>query len=395
VTTPDTAIPYPPPDELEAGRTSWRDALARMRDGWLANPRFQRFAARFWLTRAVARRRARGLFDLCAGFVYSQVLLACVRLDLFEQLRAGPCTVHSLAARAALPDDSMLRLLEAATALGLVERRGRGRFGLGAHGAALLGNPAVVAMIEHHALLYADLADPVALLRAGKGEALARYWAYAGAERPATLGGEAVAAYTELMSSSQPLVAHDVLDAYPLGRHRCLLDVGGGDGTFLAAAAARAPQLQCVLFDLPPVAERARARFAAAGLGARARAVGGDFRADALPPGADVVSFVRVLHDHDDATVMHLLRAARAALPPDGTLLVAEPMADTRGAEPMGAAYFGFYLLAMGKGRPRTPQEYEAMLHRSGFDRVRSIATAQPLQTRLLCARAAASRANL
>lgn len=385
--TPGNAIHYPPQDERDAGPGGWRDALARVRDRWLASAGFQRFAARFWLTRGIARRRARALFDLCAGFVYSQVLLACVRLDLFEQLRDGPRTAHALAARAALPVDAMLRLLEAAAALELVERRGE-RFGLGPHGAALLGNPGVVAMIEHHAMLYADLADPIALLRAGKGEALARYWAYAGAERPAALGGDAIAAYTELMSSSQPLVAHDVLDAYPLARHRCLLDVGGGDGTFLATAAARAPQLQCVLFDLPPVAERARSRFAAAGLGDRARAVGGDFRADALPSGADVVSFVRVLHDHDDATVLHLLRAARAALPDDGTVLIAEPMADTRGAEPMGAAYFGFYLLAMGKGRPRSPAEYTAMLQRSGFGEVRSIRTAQPLQTRLLCARA-------
>ena len=48
-----------------------------------ANPRFRRFAAAFPLTRFVARRRARALFDLCAGFVYTQVLTACVRLDLF------------------------------------------------------------------------------------------------------------------------------------------------------------------------------------------------------------------------------------------------------------------------------------------------------------------------
>ena len=44
---------------------------------------------RFPLTRPIARRRARELFDLCAGFVYSQVLLACVRLRLFEILAEG------------------------------------------------------------------------------------------------------------------------------------------------------------------------------------------------------------------------------------------------------------------------------------------------------------------
>jgi demethylspheroidene O-methyltransferase len=69
---------------------------------------------------------------------------------------------------------------------------------------------------------------------------------------------------------------------------------------------------------------------------------------------------VRVVHDHDDERVLALLRAVRAALPPGGTLLLAEPMAGTPGAQAMGDAYFGFYLLAMGSGRPRTPQRLGA-----------------------------------
>jgi len=53
------------------------------------------------------------------------------------------------------------------------------------------------------------------------------------------------------------------------------------------------------------------------------------------------------VHDHDDATVVRLLRAVRAALPPDGTALIAEPMSGQAGAGAMADAYFGFYLLAM------------------------------------------------
>ncbi len=194
--------------------------------------------------------------------------------------------------------------------------------------------------------------------------------------------------YTALMAASQPLVAGEVLDAYRLDRHRCLLDVGGGDGTFLAAAAARAPGLRLVLFDLPPVAERASERFAAQRLAGRATAVGGDFLRDSLPRGADIVSLVRILHDHDDDSALALLRAVRCALPEDGTLLVAEPMSGTRGAEPIGDAYFGFYLLAMGRGRPRTPGEIRALLREAGFARSHLVPTHTPLLTRLIVARA-------
>ena len=112
--------------------------------------------------------------------------------------------------------------------------------------------------------------------------------------------------------------------------------------------------LRVKLFDLPAVATRAQARFARAGFADRAEAFGGSFLSDPLPRGADVISLVRVLHDHDDAAVMQALRAVREALPEGGVILIAEPFAGTPGAEAMGDGYFGFYLLAMGQGRPRT-----------------------------------------
>jgi demethylspheroidene O-methyltransferase len=230
----------------------------------------------------------------------------------------------------------------------------------------------------------------VALLRASPAErgrnALARYWAYDEAQASAAPDAR-VTTYSTLMSASQPLVADEILDAYALGRHRCLLDVGGGDGRFLASVAARVPSLRLMLFDLPAVAELARARFSAAGIATRASVNGGSFLSDALPTGADVASLVRVIHDHDDTSAMTILRAVHTALPPGGTLLLAEPMAGTRGAEAMGDAYFGFYLLAMGRGRPRSAADLTRMLKSAGFGAVRQVPTHQPLQTQLLVAR--------
>jgi len=372
---------------------AWVDRWLAWRDRLLASPLFQRRVAAFALTRPVARRHARELFDLVAGFVYSQVLLACVQLRLFELLAEGPQTLDRLAERLALPPESARRLLDAAVSLRLVEHRSEGRYGLGELGAPMVGNAAVAAMVQHHAALYADLADPVALLRASAGErahnALARYWAYDEAQQAKGWGDERVATYSALMAASQPLVADEILDAYSLNRHRCLLDVGGGDGRFLATVAQRVPPLKLMLFDLPAVAEQARTRFAAAGIAARATAFGGSFLTDALPMGADIASLVRVVHDHDDASAMTLLRAVRAALPPGGTLLLAEPMAGTRGAAAMGDAYFGFYLLAMGRGRPRSTRELTEMLQAAGFEAVRKLSTRLPLQTQLLYARRA------
>ena len=374
-------------------RRAW--SMRAISDRLLASPRFRRWVSAFPLTRPIARRHARALFDLCAGFVYSQILAACVQLRVFDMLAVGPQNLSVLADRMALPPPEAERLLAGAVALRLVDRRGvdasgQPRFGLGPLGVAMVGNPGLTAMVTHHRLLYGDLADPVALLRGEAGATgLGGYWAYARADAPGQLDGTVVGPYTALMAASQPLVSAEVLDAYRFGRHRCLLDLGGGDGSFLTAVAARAPDLNLMLFDLPPVAERARAKFAAAGLAGRATAFGGDFLRDALPTGADVVSLVRVVHDHDDAAALAILRAARRALPQGGTLLLAEAMSDTPGAEPVGDAYFGFYLLAMGSGRPRTPARFVELLQQTGFTRARLLKTHTPLLVRVIVADAA------
>ena len=387
------------PEQLEltepgvAVPVSWRERWLRCRDRLLMSPRFHHWAVRLPLTRWVARRRSRELFDLTAGFVYSQVLFACVQLRVLEHLAAGPRSLAELAQQLQLPEQGARRLLLAAASLRLVAPRGAG-FGLGDLGAAMLGNPAIAAMVSHHRALYADLADPVLLLRGGmpgQTTQLAAYWPYAADAATANPAASEAGDYSQLMADSQALIAGDILASYSFSRHRLLLDIAGGQGAFVSAVLKRWPRLQAHVLDLPAVAERASASFAAAGLAARATAVGGNMFAAELPSGADVISLVRVLHDHDDAPALALLRAIRATLAPGGHLLIAEPMAGTAGAEPAGDAYFGFYLLAMGSGRPRTVDELKDMVRVAGFDQVRELATPRPLLVRLLLAEVAPS----
>lgn len=369
-------------------RKSWRERWLAFRNGRIASPAFQRWAAGFPLTRGIARKNTRALFDLCGGFVYSQVLFACVKLDLFRILSHGPLAPAELSRRLGLTEERATRLLKAAASLDLIQALPDGRFALADLGAALAGNPGVAAMIEHHAMLYADLADPVALLRGDGGRGrLADYWLYADHGRLDQAADASVAGYSGLMATSQTFVAQDVLDAVPLANIRCLMDVGGGEGAFAAAVANRHPHLTLKLFDLPPVADRAAQKLREQGLADRITCCGGSFHDGGLPSGADAISLVRIVHDHDDGPAQALLRAAFEALPPGGTLILAEPMAGTKGAAPIGDAYFGFYLLAMGSGRARTAEELGAMLRAAGFLSITEKRTRRPLLARVLTAK--------
>jgi demethylspheroidene O-methyltransferase len=344
------------------------------------------------LTRWVTRRRTEKLFDLMAGFVHSQVLLSCVRMGLFVRLKEEPQTLEALAQQTQIEPPALQRLLLSAVALGLLEHRSKGRFGLGPLGAPLARQDGIAAMIEHNNLLYQDLLQPVEFLRDAWGGSMAGYWPYAhgkmpalGAAAPAGAALEPVARYSELMASSQNFVLQEILRSYPLAGHRRLMDVGGGKGRFVSAVARQYPGLELALFDLPPVLEVARDALQAAGLHSRVNLHPGSFLTDTLPSGADVITLIRVAHDHCDASVRDILRNIFQALPSGGTLVLAEPMAQVAGERPQPSdAYFHYYLLAMGAGRLRTHAELASLMHDSGFGSVSLLDNAMPIHARIL-----------
>ncbi len=361
----------------------WGAGLFEWRNRLLADPDFHRRARRNPFMRLVARRRARQLFDLCAGFVYSQVLASCVELDLFESLAEGPRHRDWIARHTGLESESADVLLRSAVSLKLLEKRGEDTYGLGIHGAALRANPGVTSMVQHHAFFYRDLKDPVSLLRNEQQDTmLSAFWDYSHEEA----AGASQAHYSELMHASQTMVAEQVIEAYPLREYQRLLDVGGGDGTFLRSVAQSAPDLDRVLFDLPAVVERCKATPDAAPRPIECH--GGNMFVDPLPPGADIISLVRVIHDHDDDQALALLTRCHQALPPGGSILLAEPMAVEDVGDPASDAYFGFYLHAMRRGRPRTPTELKDLLQQAGFVRAVEVKTHLPMLVRMLVARA-------
>jgi demethylspheroidene O-methyltransferase len=359
----------------------WRNRL-------IASPGFQRWATRFPLTRWLVRKQASDIFDLMAGFVYTQVLLACTQLNLFDILANGALSFDELKKQIPLKPAGLRRLLDAAVAIQLLVKRSDDRYALSMKSAPLVGNIAILDMVKHHADFYRDLSDPIALLQGDKSSAsLNEYWPYITSGQgaaPENLSAEKVADYSQLMAHTQSLVTDEIIDAYPMGKHQAVLDIGGGQGAFVKRLAGRYPHLTFKLFDIPGVAELSNAHFKEIGLSDRAQAVGGNFFQDPLPKGCDLATLVRVIFDHDDVRVKELLANVFNALNPGGTLLLAEPMAETKGFEAMGHAYFGFYLLAMGRGRPRTEAEIRGLLSDAGFANIQLLNSYMPLNAQIL-----------
>ena len=345
------------------------DFLKRYRNRLLADPKFLNFAQKFLLTRPVARRKSVELFDLLAGFSYSQVLYACVVLKVFEHVGQSTIAFEHLAEKIGLPVQKTELLVRAAIALDLLDGT-LDRIILGSHGAALLGQPWIMRFVEHHKYFYRDLEDPVAMLQ-GKtiDGGLADYWSY-------DKSASDKSAYSALMAASQQAVSTQVLQAYDFAKHKRLLDVGGGTGAFVDAVTSRHPHIEGHVFDLPGVVGPESSRFIARH--------SGDFRNDSLPVGMDVISIVRVLHDHDDEAVLALLKNVRAAAGPETILLIAEPFSGQAGTQRVTDAYFSLYFAAMGQGRTRTPKQIADLAAKAGFADAKQRSTTMPLITGLM-----------
>ena len=372
ITDPKYANSKDRPSSRYARFLLWRNRMLRSKT-------FQKWAARLPIAQSVARTRATDLHHILAGFVYSQTLSAAYKLGLLEFLKDRVATLDEIANACELEQDAALTLIKAATAIDLLQEVDARTWTLGELGASIHGNPGVQSMLRHHDLLYRDMADPAHLLRSRNGAALRGYWPYVDGDNNNPV---AAARYSELMADSQHLIANHILDAIKLKPGQRLLDIGGGTGTFARLASDRFPRASTAVFDLPQViaaiAPRNRRNL---------ELVSGDMFRDPIPKGFDTISLVRILHDHDDAPIDQLLKRCFDALPNGGELIIAEPMAGTRNAEAIGHTYFGFYLWAMGSGRPRTHTELRAALSRAGFHGIREKRTHIPALVRVMTAK--------
>jgi ubiquinone/menaquinone biosynthesis C-methylase UbiE len=315
---------------------------------------------------------------LMDGYLATQLLYVAASLRLADHLADGPRDAATLAADVGADPSALYRVLRGLAAEGLLGEEPDGRFRLTAPGACLRGDvPSSLrgAIMARGELYYAGTAGLLAAVQRG-GAAFEhayglRLFDYL-AEHPG-LG----AAFQASMTDRSRQEAEHVVSAYDFGTASRVVDVGGGQGILLAAIMQAAPALRGVLFDRPTVVERARQRFVDAGLDRRCEVVPGDFF-EAVPAGGDMYLLSRVIHDWDDAEATQILATCRAAMGPDGTLLLVESILPERAADQPSAIWMDLHMLVLARGRERTLEEYARLLDAAGFALRRAVSTGSP-----------------
>ncbi|ASO20126.1 SAM-dependent methyltransferase [Actinoalloteichus hoggarensis] len=313
---------------------------------------------------------ARQATSLIFGFAFSQMLGTAVRLGLPDLIGETSKTVADLAAETGTDHDSLRRLMRALAQLGVVTTTGDDSVELTPLGRLFRGDAEF--SLHPMAALYGD---PAWWRAWGSLEASIRTGApgfdiafgsgfFDHLDTDPALAGR----FHRAMSTLSRIQIPDAVRGISFSPGERLVDVGGGDGTLLAAILAAEPSLHGTVFDTEGALSHAEEMLRTAGVADRADAEAGDFF-ESVPAGRDVYLLKNILHDWDDESCVRILRNCRTAVAPTGRILVVTALVPdwdrARGDANLMTAFGDMEMLVMTTGRERTIGEYERLFEQA------------------------------
>lgn len=298
------------------------------------------------------------------GAWVQQALYVAAKLDVADVLAEGPKPIEDLAKEVEADATALARFLRALVSVGVFDEPSPGTFALNGPARYLRSSTPdshKYVVIMHGEEAYAACAEALYTARTGRpafekvyGKPYFQYLA----ENP---GARSTFDAAMGRQTAVPLVAEEC----DFGTSGVVVDVGGGSGALLAHILRDRPTLRGVLYDLPMTRSEAETLIAEAGLTERIELVTGD-ALEEVPPGGDVYTLCRVLHDLDDDQASTVLGNIRRAGGSTSRLFVFDALLPDRpGFNPGRLADLGM-LMVLG-GRYRTEAELTDLVRRAGY----------------------------
>jgi ubiquinone/menaquinone biosynthesis C-methylase UbiE len=158
-----------------------------------------------------------------------------------------------------------------------------------------------------------------------------------------------------------------IVTAYNFSQFETIVDVGGGNGSLIAAILKKYSDQKGKVFDLPKVVAEAKHNLMQNGIGNRCEFIEGDFLSDPLPKDGDLYILSNIIHDWNDENALQILRNCRQAMHNDNRLLIIEQIMPERVED--GPAVIGsdMGMLMLFDGAQRTEAEHRSLLSSAGF----------------------------
>lgn len=321
------------------------------------------------------------LMSLAGGHAEARIMQAALRLGVFEALDSSPRTAEAVARELHLDRRATELLLNALTALEILEKEEAASFSLTPAGKKYLvrSSPQFVgAMIRFEDSLWRCWEALPETIRTGNPA------------RPADMYQQDPHETEIFIDAMDSLVkargdTEAVADALVWRSVEDLLDVGSGPATYPIALCRRFPHLRAVVFDLPETLKLTERRVAEAGLAQRISLVSGDYRNDPIPGIYDLIFLSNIIHGENEATNEVLIAKLAQNLKPAGRIVVKDHILDDSRTRPgVGAIFSMLMLLTTTGGRCYSFREVRRWMERAGLSHVHQIEFSSPLTSALV-----------
>lgn len=318
------------------------------------------------------------MLQMLNSFLTVQAICTVAALGVADLLTDGPRSVDEIAGSTGTEAPALYRLLRLLAGVEVFREEADGRFAM----------------------------TPLAATLCSEGPGSVRDWAlYVGARemwevwgdlRETVTTGEAAFPRTHHLPLWQYLAGHpdlgmpfnrwmsrqsdqhnsSIVASYDFSAFRVVADIGGGQGSTLAAILSANPSPRGILLDLPQVVAHT-GPLQEAGVADRVQVIGGDML-ERVPAGADAYLVKRVLMDWGDQQAAAILRNCADGLADGGKVLVVE-MVIPPGNEPHPGKSFDILMMVIHPdARVRTEAEFAEIFKAAGLRLTRVIPTGLP-----------------
>jgi hypothetical protein len=327
-------------------------------------------------------RQRQKLGEMASGFRQAQILLTCYDLGVFEALAGRPATAAEVAATVDADTRGVELLLNAAAALGLLEKH-KGRFANAALAQSCLvpdGPGAMAHSLRLQRAFYRRWGRLAEAVRTGQRPEADRR-----DEQADDWVRNFVYGLYDMARPVAPFVAEAL--ALPSDRPLRVIDVGGCHAAYSLALACRHPLLTATVFELPSVVPFAREIVAQAGLADQVSVQAGDFQQEGLGHGYDIALLFGVLNGEPPEGRSALIHKVYDCLDPGGQIVLRDFVLDPDRASPPEAALFALQMLLVTEaGGLDTSDDWARWLVGAGFEHIHTVDLPAPASTTLTVA---------
>jgi SAM-dependent methyltransferase len=301
--------------------------------------------------------------EFAVSFQKSRILLSGFELDIFTNVDESGTTNKQIANNLHLDEHACERLLNALVSLGFLTKQNHLYFNTGDSYTFLSKKSSnYLGGLMHTNHLWNTWSNLTQVVKTGNS---------AFSSEINERGEEWLFPFINAMHDRAKKQAPQQLANIDLLEIKSILDIGGGSGAYSMEFISKKPEIEATVFDLPNVIPITKKFIEKEGFSDKVKTYAGDYTADDLPKGFDLVFLSAIIHSNSLSINQELINKCFYSLNNNGKIVIQDWIMNSDRTQPLGGAIFAINMLVGTEyGDCFTEQEVTAMLNASGFKNI-------------------------